>query len=274
MVENIKELRKICGSKKKQPLYMQTVGMKVSIYITKLLLYTKISADYVTMSMVALLIGGSFLLGLGNLWIMLAGILLIHLTIFLDLVNGEVARYWKEDGLIGTFLENVYHKLGVPFIFFMTALGVFNETGFTSVLFFGFLCSVFGYPIVLNAAKEAVIQERMEEIERGKPPQQIPIKGKSNVKGGSATTGSFLYKMYDKVRAVWVFPANILHINIIIILELLNIHYQYIPHTHLFLALYLIFYGSVSTFIQVTAFIVNFRGKTVDHYYKKLFSGK
>ena len=35
--------------------------------------------------------------------------------------------------------------------------------------------------------------------------------------------------------------------------------------------LYLIVYGSVSLIIQVTAFIVNYKGRTVDHYYETLF---
>src|SRR3989344_5721805 len=118
MVESIKELRKRCQTKK-QPLYMEAVSMKVSIYITRLLLYAKISADYVTLSMIVLLVAGSAFMAFGSLWRILVGILIIHFTIILDNVNGEVARYWKEDGLIGTFLEQVYHNLAVPFLFFL-----------------------------------------------------------------------------------------------------------------------------------------------------------
>ena len=67
MVESVKELREICGSKKKQPLYMELVSMRISIYITKLLLYTGISADYVTMAMIILIIIGSIFMTFGNL---------------------------------------------------------------------------------------------------------------------------------------------------------------------------------------------------------------
>ena len=165
MVESIRELRKICQSKK-QPLYMRLVSMKISIYITKLLLYTKISADYVTMFMILLLIVGSVLMAFGSLWMLFIGIMIIHFTIILDNVNGEVARYNKEDGIIGTFLEQVYHNLAIPLIFFSLSLGVFIKTGDIALLVFGFLAAIFGKPIVLNSIKDAVIEERFGEIKK------------------------------------------------------------------------------------------------------------
>jgi phosphatidylglycerophosphate synthase len=268
MVEPIKELRNICQSKK-QPLYMRVITMKISIYITKILLYTKISADYVTMSMMIFLIIGSILMGLGNLWMIFIGILLIHFTIILDNVNGEVARYWKEDGMIGTFLEQVYHNLAVHLIFFSVSLGVFIQTGMVTILIFGFLASIFGRPIILSSIKDAVIAERFEEIKK-KIEVKLHASGKSNVKGGSTKTGGFLYRTYDKIRDFWVFPANIVHITIIAIVELINIQYGFLPSYTLFSA-YIILYGTFSTFTQITAFFINYKGRTFDHYYKALF---
>src|SRR3989344_2789913 len=77
MVESIKELREICykGSKGRRPLYMEWVTMKISIYVTKLLLYTPIRADQVTISMILLAIIGSVFMAFGNLLYMLIGIL-------------------------------------------------------------------------------------------------------------------------------------------------------------------------------------------------------
>src|SRR3989344_6591579 len=99
MVESARELREICyaNSRGKRPLYMELFTMKVSIYVTKLLLCTPIKADQVTISMMLLSIIGSALLATGNLSYMLIGILIIHFTIILDNVNGEIARYRKED---------------------------------------------------------------------------------------------------------------------------------------------------------------------------------
>ena len=120
MVESIKELKKICykNSSKKRPLYMELFTMKISIYVTKLFLYTPIHADHVSMLMVLLAIVGSSMMAFGSTLMMLIGITIIHFTVVLDNVNGEVARYRKEGSLIGSFLEEVYHTLSIPFIFF------------------------------------------------------------------------------------------------------------------------------------------------------------
>lgn len=272
MVESIKELRKICQTKK-QPLYMELVSMKISIYITKLLLYTKISADYVTISMIVLLIAGSILMAFGSLWAILIGILIIHFTIVLDNVNGEVARYRKEDGIIGTFLEQVYHNIAVPLIFFMLAYGVFLKTGYTFILIFGFLSAVFGRPIILSSIKDAVVTERLSEVKEGKKVQKVSVTGKVNIKGGSTKIGKKLYSTYDFIREFWVFPANIVHITLLAIIELLNVNYGFAPQ-YLILSLYLVVYGSVSIIVQTIAFIVNYKGRTVNHYYKALFEKK
>ncbi len=271
MVESIKELRKICQSKK-QPLYMQLVSMKISIYITKLLLHAKISADYVTMSMIFFIVAGSVLMAFGDLWMILTGSLIIHFTIILDNVNGEVARYNKEDGLIGTFLEQVYHNLAIPFIFFGLAYGVFLKTGLAMILVFGFLAAVFGKPIVLSSIKDAVIEERFSEVKSGKKAKLSSIK-KTDIKGGSTKTGKSLYRSYDIFRDFWVFPANIVHITILSVIEIINAQQGFMPQYFL-LSLYLVIYGSASALIQLTAFIVNYKGRTVDHYYKELFYRK
>lgn len=272
MIESIKELKKICSSKKKQPLYMKLVSMKISIYITKLLLCTRISADYVTLSMIFLLILGSIFIAFGGLWMIFIGILIIHFTIILDNVNGEVARYWKEDGLIGTFLEQVYHNIAVPLIFFTLALGIFLKTGYILILIFGFLCAVFGRPIVLNSVKDAVIDERLREIKTGKR-VKVYLIGKASIKGGGTKIGKKLYKAYDIMREFWVYPANIVHITILVIVELFNARYGFISQYMLFY-IYLFVYGSVSTVVQAIAFIVNYRGRTVHHYYETLFEKK
>ena len=272
MVKPIKELRKICSSKKKQPLYMELVSMKISIYITKLLLYTGMSADYVTLTMILLLVIGSIFMSFGDLWIILTGILIIHFTIILDNVNGEVARYWKEDGLIGTFLEQVYHNIVTPFIFLALSYGVFLKTNFPSAIIFGFLCAIFGRPLVLNSIKDAVIDERLREIKTGKK-VKVHLTGKVSIKGGNTKIGKELYETYDIMREFWVYPANIVHIIVLTIAELFNASYGFISQYILFY-LYLIIYGSVSIVIQIIAFIVNYRGKTVHNYYEALFEKK
>ena len=273
MVESIKELREICykGSKGRRPLYMEWVTMKISIYVTKLLLYTPIRADQVTMGMILLAIIGSVFMAFGNLEYMLIGILIIHFTVILDNVNGEVARYRKEGSMMGTFLEQYYHELSVPLIFFSLGFGVFMETGYKSSVVLGFLCAIFSRSTVLSALKSAVVKNAIRDKNNKKVGEKLKkyasITGKSpNVEGGSTETGAKLYKSYDLIREFWSAPFNIVHINILVALEILSLHYWNLP-PYAMLYWYLAIYGSMSVLIQLLSFIVHYKGNTIYHYY-------
>ena len=115
--------------------------------------------------------------------------------------------------------------------------------------------------------KDAVIDERLNEIKKGKRSQKISSVKKANIKGGETKTGKKLYDAYDFIRQFWVYPANIVHITIIAVIEILNLYYAFAPQ-YIFLSLYIIVYGSISTLVQLVAFIVNYKGTTVHYYYK------
>ena len=274
MVQSIKELREICykDSKGKRPLYMEWVTMTISIYVTKLLLYTPIGADQVTIGMVLLAVLGSVFMAFGTLKLMLVGILIIHFTVILDNVNGEVARYRKEGSMTGTFLEQYYHELSVPLIFFSLGFGVFLATGYKSVLIFGFLCAIFSRSTVLSALKSAVVKNAIRDRKNDKVDEKLKryysITGKSpNVDGGSTKTGAKLYRTYDFIREFWSAPFNIVHINILILLEILNHHHLHLIPAYSMLYWYLVVYGSVSVLIQLISFVVHYKGNTIYHYY-------
>ncbi len=278
MVESIKQLRKICyrNSDKKRPLYMELFTMKISIYVTKLLLYTPVHADQVTISMVLLAVIGSGMMAFGSIPAMFIGITLIHFTVVLDNVNGEIARYRKEGSLTGTFLEELYHTVSIPFIFFSLGYGVFSHTGAKSAIIFGFLAAIFAYPIVLTSIKTAVVKKGMDRLEGKKgmlPKKYTMLNSGINVKGGSTKTGRELYSLYSKLREVWGFPFNVLHIQLVLALELMNYYLGFMPAFLLPLA-YIIIYGSVSVIRQIISFIVHYNGKTVFHYYNALFDKK
>jgi len=278
MVESIRELRKICyrNSDKKRPLYMELFTMKISIYVTKLLLYTPVHADQVTISMVLLAIIGSGMMAFGSILSMFIGITLIHFTVILDNVNGEIARYRKEGSLTGTFLEEFYHTISSPFIFFSLGYGVFSHTGARSAIIFGFLAAIFSSPIVLTSIKTAVVKKGIDRLGSKKgmlPKKYTMLNSEINVKGGSTKTGRELYSLYDKLREVWGFPFNILHIQVILALELMNYYLGFMP-AFLLPLIYIIIYGSVSVMRQIISFIVHYNGKTVFHYYNALFNKK
>ncbi|MBW2976322.1 hypothetical protein KY347_02645 [Candidatus Woesearchaeota archaeon] len=278
MVEPIKELRKICykGVTKKRPLYMELFTMKISVYVTKLFLYTPIHADQVSILMLLLMLFGSGMMAFGSVWTMFAGITLIHFTVVLDNVNGEVARYYKEGSLIGSFLEEVYHVLSIPFIFFSFGFGIFMHTGIKAAIISGFLCSVFSSPVILNAVKIAVVKKGLDRLksEKGMLPKKYTLLNeKINIEGGSTESGKKLYALYEKIKELWGFPANIAHIQIIIAIELFNRYFNFMPPFLLSLV-YIIIYGAVSVLRQFMSFVVHYRGKTIFHYYNALFGKK
>lgn len=272
MVESVKELRKICysGPHKKRPLYMEWFTMKISIYVTKLLLYTPIRADQVTMGMILLAIIGAVMMGFGNLWLMFIGISIIHFTVILDNVNGEVARYYKEGNIIGTFMEETFHVVSAPLIFFSLGYGVFLKTGFPSAVVFGFLAAIFSSPVILTAINAAVVKKGVDSFVNKKPMKEYPVKGAIDVEGGSTEAGRKLYQWYDYVREFWGAPFNIVHIHVLVILELVYAYYSVLP-SHLVLYWYLAVYGTASVIRQLASFIVHYRGKTVYHYYNALY---
>ncbi len=274
MVESVKDLKEICykESKGRRPLYMEWVTMKISIYVTKLILYTPIGADQVTIGMVLLAILGSIFMGFGTLKLILIGILIIHFTVILDNVNGEVARYRKEGSMTGTFLEQYYHELSVPLIFFSLGFGIFLQTGYKSAVLFGFLCGIFSRSTVLSALKSAVVKNAIRDRKNNKVDEKLKkyysITGKSpNVEGGSTETGAKLYHTYDFIREFWSAPFNIVHINILVVLEILNKHYWNVLPQYSMIYWYLAVYGSISVLIQIISFIVHYKGNTIYHYY-------
>lgn len=282
MVESVSELKRICYANysAKVPLYMELVTKRISIYITKLLLYTPIHADQVTISMVLLVAFGSVLMAFGSLRFLLAGILLIHFTVVLDNVNGEVARYRKEGSMTGTFLEQFYHEISIPLIFFSLGYGVFAHAGYKSALVFGFLCGIFSRSAVLSAIKSAVVKNAIRDSKNNKINEKLRkyalIVGKSpNVEGGGTEGGARLYKTYDYIREFWSAPFNIVHINVIVVLEIMNLYYNFLPQYSM-LYWYLAVYGAMSVLIQAVSFGVHYKGNTVYHYYTAMLgkSGK
>ncbi len=88
----------------------------ISIRITWLLLHTRVSANQVSWTMIALgtLAGG--LVAIENLSTGLAACLVLYLSFLLDKVDGEIARYRGTESWSGAYLDWLYHRL-VPGLF-------------------------------------------------------------------------------------------------------------------------------------------------------------
>lgn len=269
MVESIKEVKKICYSSEYiyRAWYNKYVS-KLSIYVTWLLLHTRITANQVTISEYFLIIFGSVFLFMGKLEYIFVGLMIYQLTNLLDCVDGEIARYRKAPSLVGVHLEYIYHQIISHFMFFPLAFGVFIHTGWTSILILGFLCSIFSKSVVQPNMFSAICESQL-----GKITPLSYLKNKEVGNGGNlqgSKKGKKLSDFYDNFKDFWAAPTNLLQLTIISILELFNQSYHLFPPYTLFYV-YFGVYAFAVTGIQLTSLIVHYKGKAIENYYLALF---
>lgn len=114
-MESIKELRERLQRNQLGHPILQRV---LSIYITRAILPTRMSANQVTMLMLIVGVISAIPLFFGYIW---TGLALSYLCILLDASDGEVARYRKTYSLKGIYLDLINH-LAIQAWFFL-ALG-------------------------------------------------------------------------------------------------------------------------------------------------------
>ncbi len=134
MVESIQELREICQNSpearkliEENSRFSKIYTRKVSIYLTKALLYTSITADQVTLLFALIGIVGALLFAFGFYWYSIVGALLLQVMYLVDHSDGEVARYRGTVSLNGLFLELMCHKFVTSLIFVLLGFGVYRN---------------------------------------------------------------------------------------------------------------------------------------------------
>ncbi|MBA7676113.1 hypothetical protein ES703_84354 [subsurface metagenome] len=140
----IGELRRICQDPvmHREPFYAKIFSRRISIYITKALLYTPISANQVTILGFLLGIAAGTLFIWGNYWYSITGAVLLQLCFILDGVDGEVARYRGTSSLRGQYLDGANHTIANPYIFVGLSFGVYANFHNIEALIFGFSASL------------------------------------------------------------------------------------------------------------------------------------
>ncbi len=142
-IPSIKKLREICQPITHRELwYAETFIRPISIYITKALLYTPISANQVTILGFLAGIAAGTLFIFGNYWYSLVGAILLQLTVLLDRVDGEVARYRGTSSLRGAYLDNASNYLTTPYIFVGISFGAYGNFHNITWLICGFSASL------------------------------------------------------------------------------------------------------------------------------------
>jgi len=137
LVESISELREICQKGGPPHLYRS-----ISIYITKVFLYTPITANQTT--------GLFIIVGLIAIWLFTDGIYwknvlasaLFLLHYILDYVDGEIARYRGSCLTSGVFLDLFGHALLNSAVFAGISFGVYHQYGDPVIFIPGFVAAV------------------------------------------------------------------------------------------------------------------------------------
>ncbi len=116
------ELRPICQAGKHTDPGWYRIHRRLSIHLTWALLHTRITLDQVSLLMIACGVAGAALQAFGGLAVNAAGWVLLYMAFLLDKVDGEMARYRRQESVTGILLDRFHHRLAEPLLFL--AVGV------------------------------------------------------------------------------------------------------------------------------------------------------
>lgn len=108
-------------------LYMR----RLSLYLTRVLLRTPLTANGITWLMIASGIVAALVLTVPALWSAVAAMLLLQVQLLFDCSDGEVARWRETMSAVGVYLDKIGHYSTEAAL--MAALGVRADGGLASI---------------------------------------------------------------------------------------------------------------------------------------------
>jgi len=122
------------------------VGLTIrffSVYITKLLIRTKITANQVTAVSVLFFFIGILLFVFHSYILYFYGIFLIYLSVILDGCDGEIARLkGAKIHVGGTYTEPISHDIQYGFMFIPLSLNAYFISGSIVIIYIGFIGAI------------------------------------------------------------------------------------------------------------------------------------
>jgi phosphatidylglycerophosphate synthase len=144
---NIKEIKIHASSRDAEQGYK---GIKYTVYewlstlLVKILMYTPITANHITIVGIIFVFIAAFFLGFGTFSFGLIGIVFLYLGELMDAVDGSLARCKKScSRLQSNFLGNIYHSSSYPVLFLGISVGAYFQTGNLIYIIFGGLTALF-----------------------------------------------------------------------------------------------------------------------------------
>ena len=121
-VPSIKDLRKKTGCKRRGILYK--LHDYLAYFPAKLLLYTPLTANQITMLWIFIQFISALFLLTGKYMPMLIGLVVFQSMFILDCADGIVARYKKQFSLNGIYLDYLGHYINNPTLLICLSIGL------------------------------------------------------------------------------------------------------------------------------------------------------
>lgn len=176
--KSIKELREICQREeyhKKRMYWRLYLLNRVSIYLTKLFLYTPITANQISILMIITGLIAVIFFMYGTYVYILLGLLFMLIYRLLDAVDGEVARCKKICSIRGTYLDYLSHVIVEPLIIIGLSIGVYrnNPTQIPSFIFL-----IFGFA----GAYFFMLNKHMQKFEKSLNKKEVKFEKRTGIK--------------------------------------------------------------------------------------------
>ena len=150
-------------------LYMR----HVSLYLTRALVPTRVSADAVTWWMILAGVAAAAVLAMPAVWAAVLAAALIQLQLLFDCADGELARWRRTTGPVGVYLDRIGHYVTDGSL--MIALGVRADGGYDAIggwTTWGLLGAVF---ILLNKAETDLVYVARSSAGLGPPVDRADV---------------------------------------------------------------------------------------------------
>jgi phosphatidylglycerophosphate synthase len=138
----------------------------LSIYVTRLLVPTRVSPNAVTATMFLTGLGAAALLSVPHLWGVVAAALVIQVQGILDCTDGELARWRGRTGPVGIYLDRMGHYVTDGSL--AVAVGVHADGGFDSIAGWTTIGLATGFLVLLTKAETDLVHTA--RAQSGLPP--------------------------------------------------------------------------------------------------------
>jgi len=214
----------------------------IAPYFVKLLLYTPITANHVSLVSYLLYILCAFLIAINRCFIL--ALVLLQVVILLDCIDGALARAKKQTSFLGKFFEYTSHETGPSFIFFAVGSYLYQTLYDPLYLYLGGLIVLFS--LIINSfgtAKQRIIYQHIRKSDR------IPDNLVSGERIAENTKNPFLIVLFNAIDVLSNLCFSIYAITIAYIFGFL--HYLF--------SFYFLYFSFIAIFKLVTELISGFK---------------